>query len=66
MTDEVKSLCDSLLGFDTMYGCRYTSKILKVCAASITDKSGRKKWVTYIDRQNHGKGNGTDLVPSQW
>jgi len=66
MTGEVKSLCDSLLSFDTMYDCRYTCKILKVCAASITDKSVEKKWVTSKDGQNHGKEDRTDLVPSQW
>jgi hypothetical protein len=49
-----------------MYYCRYTCKILKVCAASIADKSRGEKWVTYIDGQNHGKEDKTDLVPSQW
>jgi hypothetical protein len=49
------NLCDSLLSFDTMYYCRYTCKILKVCAASIADKSREEKWVTYIDGQNHGR-----------
>lgn len=43
MTGEVKSPCDSLLSFDTMYDSRYTCKILKVRAAFIADKYGEKK-----------------------